>query len=49
MFHHFHDEDKYIREQGSISQKDFGELLDYYGQIYNLIGADEYYYKDMGH
>lgn len=45
MFHHFHDNEKHIVEQGSISKEDFEAILDYYAERYNLIGADEYYYK----
>lgn len=45
MFHHFHNDDKHIVEQGSISQKEFEEILDYYSERYNLIGADEYLYR----
>ena len=45
MFHHFHDNKKHIAEQGSVSQEDFENILDYYAERYNLIGADEYCYK----
>ena len=45
MFHHFHDNKKHIVEQGSISKEDFESILDYYAERYNLIGADEFYYK----
>ena len=45
MFHHFHYKKKHIVEQGSISKKDFERMLDFYAERFNLIGADEYYYK----
>lgn len=45
MLHHFHDEIKHIAEQGSITKEDFEKLLDHYTEHFNLIGADEYYYK----
>lgn len=32
-------------EQGPISQEDFENMLDYYAERYNLIGADEYHEK----
>ena len=47
MFHHFHDNKKHIVEQGSISEEDFENILDYYAERYNLIGADEYYDKAL--
>lgn len=47
MLHHFHDNKKHIVEQGSISKEEFESLLDYYAERYNLIGADEYYYKAL--
>lgn len=47
MFHHFHDKKNHIVEQGSISQEDFENMLDYYGERYHLIGADEYYDKAL--
>ena len=48
MLHHFHDNNRHIAEQGSISKEEFENLLDYYAERYNLIGADEYLYK-AGH
>jgi peptidoglycan/xylan/chitin deacetylase (PgdA/CDA1 family) len=45
MFHHFHDDYKHIAEQGSISQNEFEKILDYYSEHYNLVGADEFFFK----
>ena len=42
MFHHFHDGNKHIVSQGSISSEEFSRLLDYYGETYNIISADEF-------
>lgn len=45
MYHHFHDNIKHIKEQGSITGKDLENMLDYYSERYNIINADEYLYK----
>ena len=45
MLHHFHDENKHIVGQGSISAEQFNDMLDFYGKTYNIIGAQEYVYK----
>lgn len=45
MFHHFHNETKHIKGQGSISATDFGDLLDYYQKDHNIIGAEEFLYR----
>ncbi len=42
MFHHFHDESKHIKEQGSISSEELISLLDYYSETHNIISADEF-------
>ena len=47
MFHHFHDNEKHIEEQGSISGEDFERILDYYEERYNLIDAYIYTYKAL--
>ena len=44
MFHHFHSE-KHLPAQGSLSSDDFSEMLDWLGERYNLIGANEYLHK----
>lgn len=49
MFHHFHDETKHIVGQGSISMQEFENLLDYYGETYRLISADEYLFRSNNH
>ena len=45
MFHHFHDENKHIVSQGSISTEELNDLLDYYGKTYSIIGAEEFLQK----
>lgn len=46
MFHHFHDDKKHIRSQGSISAREFSEMLRYYRQKgYRLLPAAEWYEK----
>ncbi len=42
MYHHFHDESKHIKGQGSISADTFEEMIDYYARQHNLIGAEEF-------
>ena len=44
MFHHFHS-DKHTPAQGSLSAEDFEEMLDWLGNRYNLISANEYLLK----
>lgn len=44
MFHHFHD-DKHPVGQGSISAADLELMLDWLGDRYSLLSADEYQYK----
>lgn len=41
MFHHFHN-DKHLPAQGSLSSSDFCKMLDWLGNNFNLIGANEY-------
>ena len=41
MFHHFHG-NKHLPSQGSLSSKDFSNMLDWLGRNYKLIGAREY-------
>ena len=45
MFHHFHDRQKHIVEQGSISSEDFSKLIDFYLTDHNIISAGEFLYK----
>ena len=45
MFHHFHDDNKHIVGQGSIDSQSFSDLLDFYSQDHNLIGAHEFMEK----
>ncbi len=45
MFHHFHDEDKHIKGQGSISAEEFSEMLDFISENLNILGAEEFLYK----
>ena len=42
MFHHFHDDNKHIVGQGSISADTLERLLDFYSIEHNLIGAKEF-------
>lgn len=44
MFHHFHGE-KHMPSQGSLSSRDFSEMLEWLGNRYNLIGAQRYLEK----
>ncbi|MDE5907428.1 MAG: polysaccharide deacetylase family protein [Lachnospiraceae bacterium] len=48
MFHHFHDENKHIKCQGSLSAQELDELLDYYQNSYKLISAREFHEKVLG-
>lgn len=45
MFHHFHDEGRHIRCQGSLNAQELEEMLDYYQNRYKLISAQEFYEK----
>ncbi|MDE6600917.1 MAG: polysaccharide deacetylase family protein [Lachnospiraceae bacterium] len=45
MYHHFHDEQKHIVGQGSISAESFNDMLDFYGKSHNIIGAEEFLRK----
>ncbi len=47
MFHHFHDNEKHIVSQGSISAEQLERLLDYYGETHVIISADEFLYKSQ--
>lgn len=49
MFHHFHDNQKHILGQGSISSELFSDMLDYYGKTHNIINAEEFLYKSLNH
>lgn len=42
MYHHFHDNQKHIVGQGSISAETFNDMLDFYGKDHNIIGAGEF-------
>ena len=45
MLHHFHDDVKHIKGQGSISAETFADMLDFYGKKYHILTAEEYLYK----
>lgn len=45
MYHHFHDNQKHIVGQGSISTETFNDMLDFYGKDHNIIGAGEFLQK----
>ena len=45
MYHHFHDNQKHIVGQGSISAETFNDMLDFYGKDHNIIGAGEFLQK----
>lgn len=45
MFHHFHNKDKHIKGQGSITAEEFAEMLDYISEDLNILGAEEFLYK----
>lgn len=42
MFHHFHDENKHIVGQGSISAEIFEKVLDYISHEYNILNAETF-------
>ena len=44
MFHHFHG-NKHCPAQGSLSAEEFEEMLDWLGNRYNLVNANEYLLK----
>ncbi len=41
MFHHFHDQIKHKKQQGSISKNDFRKIINYIGRD-NIINAEEF-------
>ena len=43
MFHHFHDKNKHIVSQGSISGNSFRQMLNYLKTTYEIINADLWY------
>lgn len=45
MYHHFHDEQKHIVGQGSISAETFNDMLDFYGKSHHIITAEEFLQK----
>lgn len=45
MFHHFHDDNLYIKSQGSIDKKQLNDLLDFYQRDYRILPAKEWYEK----
>lgn len=47
MFHHFHDDERHIKGQGSISAEEFESLIDFYGKEHNIISADEFLFKSQ--
>jgi hypothetical protein len=44
MFHHFHS-NEHLPAPGSLSAEEFEEMLDWLGNRYNLINANEYLLK----
>ena len=48
MFHHFHDDELHIKGQGSIDQNQFRKMIIWLKERFNLISADEWYYKAIG-
>ena len=44
MFHHFHDDDLYKKNQGSINKDDFYKLINFIGRK-NILNADEFFYR----
>lgn len=43
MFHHFHDEDRHIKGQGSINMSQFRSMIVWLKENFNLLSADEWY------
>ena len=41
MFHHFHDNSKHLKTQGSITEKKFREIIKYVG-INNIANPEEF-------
>ena len=47
MFHHFHDGEKHITSQGSISSDEFKEMLIYLKKDFEILNANIWYEKTM--
>lgn len=47
MYHYFHDKDKHIVGQGSISAEKFDDMLEYYGKEHNILSAEEFLAKSL--
>lgn len=45
MFHHFHDDKKHIRIQGSLSQEQFRKMLIFLKSNHNIVSAQEWLIK----
>lgn len=45
MCHHFHDNDKHIIGQGSISAQTFSDMLDFYAKDHHILSAEEFLLK----
>lgn len=45
MFHHFHDKQKHIVGQGSISGEKFDDMLSFYKKTHNIISAKDFLEK----
>ena len=43
MFHQFHDDEKHIKEQGSITGKEFADMIIHYRKKFNILSAREWY------
>ena len=49
MFHHFHDEEKHIVGQGSISADRLYNMLNFYGKNHNILSAEEFLHRAENH
>ncbi len=47
MFHHFHDDRKHIKGQGSMDQNQFRSMLFWLKKNYNLLNAKDWYTKSI--
>ncbi|MGV0999607.1 MAG: polysaccharide deacetylase family protein [Fluviibacter sp.] len=45
MFHHFHDDGKHPKSQGSLSASDFEMMIDWLSTNYQILGADDYAFR----
>lgn len=47
MFHHFHDTEKHLQGQGSITAEEFADMIIYYKKEHNLLSAREWSEKAL--